>query len=121
MSGHGPLIDVSQLLADYIVGQAGSWSGRITMQSNGWGPVLQGVGNWGATGPSVENSMDAIWTRRVRRGEQAIQPDNYDWTTLFREAQANGSDYVEVYTPSFSMSARPLLISAIAAFDPPCH
>lgn len=120
LSGLGPLTTDSPALADYIQSRAGAWSPNVAIQANGWGPTLKGVGDWGATGPDIEDQMDAVWTRSVRRGQQAIQPSDYDWGLMYHEAEANGSDYVEVYTASFALSQRADLATAVSQFASTC-
>jgi RTX calcium-binding nonapeptide repeat (4 copies) len=113
MSGHGPLDQVGAALADHIVSVAGANSARIYVQSNG----LAADGDWGAPNQETERSMDdAVWSRAVRRGEQMIQPGDYDWAQVFANPIANGADYVEVYIESFRGNNAAQLSAQIAAF-----
>ena len=113
MSGHGPLDQVGAALTDHIVSVAGANSARIYVQSNGLGPN----GDWGAPNQATEQSMDnAVWSRAVRRGEQMIQPGDYDWAQVFANPIANHADYVEVYIESFRGNNAAQLSAQIAAF-----
>ena len=99
MSGHGPLEQVGAALTDHIVSVAGANSARIYVQSNGLGPN----GDWGAPEPShgAVYGSAAVWSRAVLRGEQMIQPGDYNWAQVFANPIANAADYVEVYIESF--------------------
>ena len=113
MSGHGPLDQVDAALTDHIVSVAGANSDRIYVQSNGLGPN----GDWGAPNAATEQSMDAaVWSRAVNRGEQMIQPGDYDWASVYASPIANHASYVEVYIESFRGSGAAQLSAQIAAF-----
>ena len=56
-----------------------------------------------------------VWSRDVRRGEQMIQPGDYNWAQVF-DPIANAADYVEVYIESFRGSNATQLSAQIAAF-----
>jgi hypothetical protein len=50
---------------------------------------------------TTESQFDRIWSRPLTRGVQMIQPDGYDWTKVYDQADAASADYGEVYLPSF--------------------
>ena len=113
MSGHGPLDQVDAALTAYIVSAVGPNSPRIFVQSNGLGPN----GDWGAPNQAAEQSMDAaVWSSPVRRGEQMIQPGDYNWASVFASPIANDASYVEVYIESFRGNTASQLSAQIAAF-----
>jgi hypothetical protein len=58
----------------------------------------------------------AVWSRAVRRGEQMIQPGDYNWAQVFASPIANGADYVEVYIESFRGNSAGQLSAQMAAF-----
>ncbi|HKN39795.1 MAG TPA: Ig-like domain-containing protein, partial [Acidimicrobiia bacterium] len=114
LSGYGPLSNgPSAALADKVVATVGAGSDHFFIQANGWGPN----GDWGAPDATVEAQFDQIWTKPVRRGEQAIQPQDYNWTTLYGYLYQNDADYSEVYLPSFNMASKALLASEIKKFS----
>ena len=113
MSGHGPLDQVASALTAHIVAVAGANNARIYVQANGLGPN----GDWGAPNQATEQSMDAaVWSKQVRRGEQMIQPGDYNWASVFASPMANGASYVEVYIESFRGTSAPQLSAQIGAF-----
>jgi chitodextrinase len=113
LSGSGPLANgPSAALADHVIATVGADSDRFFVQANGWGPN----GDWGTTSATTEAQFDQIWLKPVRRGEQAIQPQDYDWTLLYGYLYANDATYAEVYTPSFSLARKDLLAAEIARF-----
>jgi hypothetical protein len=115
MSGYGPLVDAARALTGHIVSRVGKDNPYVYVQANGWGPS----GDWGAPDATTETQMDAaVWPQGVRRGEQAIQPDDYDWTGLFATLRANKAAYAEVYVPSFAAARKGLLAAEIAGFAP---
>src|SRR5207253_6729181 len=112
-SGSGPLAGgPSAALADYVVSTAGAGSDRFFVQANGWGPN----GDWGTTSAATEAQFDQIWLKPVRRGEQAIQAQDYDWTALYGALYANDAAYAEVYLHSFSLARKALLATEIQKF-----
>jgi hypothetical protein len=64
-------------------------------QTNGWGPK----GDWGAPTAQVEAAFDRMWQKPICRGQQAIQPRDYDWPKLFEKLYANRATYCEIYAP----------------------
>ncbi|HEY3238999.1 MAG TPA: Ig-like domain-containing protein, partial [Acidimicrobiia bacterium] len=113
LTGSGPLANgPSAALADHVIATAGADSDRFFVQANGWGPN----GEWGTTSATTEALFDQIWPKPVRRGLQAIQPQDYDWTQLYASLYAIGASYAEVYLPSFSLASRALLADEIARF-----
>src|SRR5439155_40728 len=100
-------------LADKVVATVGAGSDHFFIQANGWGPN----GDWGAPDATVEAAFDQIWPKPVRRGEQAIQPQDYNWTTLYNYLYQNDANYSEVYLPSFNMASKALLASEIKKFS----
>lgn len=114
LSGYGPLSNgPSAALADKVVAAVGAGSDHFFVQANGWGPN----GDWGAPDSSVEAQFDQIWSKSVRRGEQAIQPQDYNWTTLYNYLYQNDANYTEVYLPSFNMASKALLASEAKKFS----
>lgn len=98
LSGYGPLSSgESEALADHIVEVAGADNDRFFIQANGWDESRQ----WGAPDATVERQFDRIWARPLIRGVQMIQPDGYDWTAVFDQAEAASATYGEIYLPSF--------------------
>ena len=114
LSGYGPLSNgPSAALADKVIATVGAGSDRFFIQANGWGPN----GDWGAPDSSVEAQFDKIWLKSVRRGEQAIQPQDYNWTTMYNYLYQNDANYTEVYLPSFNMASKALLASEAKKFS----
>jgi hypothetical protein len=114
LSGYGPLSNgQSAALADKVIASVGADSDRFFIQANGWGPN----GDWGAPDATTETQFDQIWSKPVRRGEQAIQPQDYNWTTLYGHLYRNDATYAEVYLPSFSLASKALLASEIKKFS----
>lgn len=111
-SGHGPLTDVSPLLADHVIGKIGPCNSIFFCQANGWGPN----GDWGAPSPEVEVAFDRIWKKPICRGQQAIQPSDYDWPRLYRKLYENRATYCEVYAPSFTLGHKNELADEIRRF-----
>ena len=98
LSGYGPLSNgLSDSLAAYIVDKVGANNDRFFIQANGWSETKQ----WGAPDMTTESQFDKIWARPLARGVQMIQPDGYDWTKVYDQADAASADYGEVYLPSF--------------------
>ena len=98
LSGYGPLSGgQSDSLAAYIVNKVGANNDRFFIQANGWNETKQ----WGAPDMTVEAQFDKIWDRPLGRGVQMIQPDGYDWTKVYDQADAASATYGEVYLPSF--------------------
>jgi chitodextrinase len=113
LSGSGPLANgPSAALADYVVSAVGAASERFFVQANGWGPS----GDWGTTSATTEAQFDQIWLKPVRRGEQAIQAEDYDWPVLFATLYANDATYAEVYLRSFSLARKASLAAEINTF-----
>ena len=114
MSGYGPLDVVGATLTEHIIAAAGANSGRIYVQANGLGPN----GDWGAPNQAVEAQMDqAVFAKPILRGEQMIQPGDYNWAAVYANLMANGADYVEVYIESFRGTAAVQLAAEVAAFN----
>jgi hypothetical protein len=111
-SGHGPLTDASVALADHVLKQIGPTNPVFFCQANGWGPN----GDWGAPSREVETAFDRVWQKPICRGQQAIQPQDYDWTALYQKLYENRATYCEVYAPSFTMKRRAVLFSEIRKF-----
>lgn len=111
-SGYGPLTQAAMDLAVHAERRLGAWSPRFFFQANGWGPR----GDWGAPTPATEAAFDRVWARPVFRGQQAIQPRDYDWAALYVLLRQNRATYCEVYTPSFTLARRGVLAEQIARF-----
>jgi hypothetical protein len=112
LSGHGPLTDASLELAQYALKRLGPTNQSFFVQANGWGPR----GDWGAPTAETEAAFDRIWKLPLCRGQQAIQPQDYDWSLLYAKLYENHSTYCEIYTPSFGMKQRDLLAQEMARF-----
>lgn len=115
-SGHGPLTQAAVDLADYVVAKAGPANPIFFCQANGWGPN----GDWGAPNHETEAAFDRVWKKPICRGQQAIQPSDYDWTALFRMLRENRATYCEVYVPSFTKPRRDSLVQEIGRFAAYC-
>ena len=74
-SGYGPLTEAAVALADHVVERIGPSNPTFFCQANGWGPG----GDWGAPDARTEAAFDRVWRRPICRGQQAIQPGDYDW------------------------------------------
>ncbi|HTC80475.1 MAG TPA: Ig-like domain-containing protein, partial [Acidimicrobiia bacterium] len=70
----------------------------------------------GSASAATEAQFDQIWLKPVRRGEQAIQAQDYDWTALYAMLYANDAAYAEVYLHSFSLARKALLATEIQKF-----
>ena len=114
MSGSGPLVVIAGALTDHVIWEGGANSERIYVQANGLSPD----GDWGAPNQIVETQMDqSVFVKAVLRGEQMIQPGDFDWATVYANLIANGADYVEVYLGSFRGANVVQLADQIAAFN----
>jgi len=111
-SGYGPLTEAAAALANHVVARIGPWDDRFFCQANGWGPK----GDWGAPSAETEAAFDRVWARPIFRGQQAIQPADFDWAALYRRLRTNRATYGEVYAPSFSKPGREALAREILAF-----
>ena len=121
LSGYGNLLQASPDLADYALGALGPRNPRFFIQANGWGGVADsGVGDWGATSGAIETQHDAVWTRSLCRGEQAIQPSDNEWTSMYDAIRANKATYAEVYATSFLLGDGGLA-AEIAKFNTDCQ
>ena len=111
-SGYGPLTEAASALADHVVEKIGPWNPRFFCQANGWGPH----GDWGAPSARTEAAFDRVWTKPICRGQQAIQPRDYDWAVLYGRLYENRAAYCEVYAPSFTMQSKGQLAEQIGKF-----
>lgn len=113
-SGHGALTTSAVNFADHVVSKIGPWDDRFFCQSNGWG----NSGDWGAPNSQTEAAFDEVWTRSIYRGEQSIQPQDFNWTNLFAMLYQNNATYCEIYTPSFNNSQphKAMLVQEISKF-----
>ena len=116
-SGYGPLTDAAVTFADYVVERLGPAQPLFFCQANGWGPN----GDWGAPNAETEAAFDRVWKRPICRGEQMIQPRDYDWTEVFAKLYENRATYCEVYAPSFTMERKDLLAAEIRKFSEHCR
>lgn len=89
---------------------------RFFCQANGWGPN----GDWGAPNAETEAAFDRVWRHPICRGQQMIQPRDYDWPALFAKLYENRVTYCEVYAPSFVMERKDLLAEQIRKFAERC-
>ncbi|MBM4018568.1 MAG: hypothetical protein FJ288_09620 [Planctomycetes bacterium] len=111
-SGHGPLTEAGPAFADHVIGRAGPCSTLFFCQANGWGPG----GDWGAPTAETEAAFDRIWRKPICRGQQAIQPQDYQWADLYRKLYENRATYCEVYAPSFTLQHKADLAEEIRKF-----
>jgi hypothetical protein len=111
-SGHGPLTDAAVALAEYVIQKNGPRNQNFYCQANGWGPN----GDWGAPSAEVEKAFDRVWALPICRGQQAIQPADYDWKVLYQKLYENHATYCEVYAPSFTQKRKSLLRDEISRF-----
>ena len=116
-SGYGPLTEAAVALADHVVERVGPSNPVFFCQANGWGPR----GDWGAPDAKTEAAFDAVWRRPICRGQQAIQPGDYDWSAMFQQLSANQATYGEVYAPSFTKPHRDQLAQEIRKFADRCR
>ena len=111
-SGYGPCAASANIFADYVVQKIGPSHPLFFCQANGWGPK----GDWGAPTKEVEDAFDAVWKKKICRGEQMIQPKDYDWPQVFQKLYENKATYCEVYAPSFSAEHKKELATEIEKF-----
>ena len=111
-SGYGPLTDAASLFAEHVVRQIGPRSQLFFCQANGWGPN----GDWGAPSAATEAAFDNVWTKPICRGQQAIQPLDFDWSKMYERLYQNKATYCEVYTPSFLRQRKRELAAQIRRF-----
>jgi len=111
-SGYGPLTEAAVALADHVVQRIGPSNPIFFCQANGWGPK----GDWGAPTAQVEAAFDRVWRKPICRGQQAIQPGDYDWPNLFEKLVANRATYCEIYAPSFTRQHKAELAREIQKF-----
>jgi hypothetical protein len=116
-SGHGPLTDATFRFAEYVVSEIGGWNPAFFCQANGWGPR----GEWGAPNEDTEAAFDKIWRLPVCRGLQMIQPQDYDWSAVFRSLYQTKATYCEIYAPSFEKARRKQLADEIGKFMTYCE
>ena len=111
-SGYGPLTDAASEFADYIIAECGPDCDEFYCQANGWGPA----GDWGAPTAATEAAFDEVWAKPIRREQQAIQPFDFDWPTMYANLRNNRSVYCEVYAPSFLGKRRHELAQEVRRF-----
>ena len=114
LTGYGPLTQAVSDLSGYIAGKGSNFF----VQANGLGPQSYGMSDFGTTDPTVESSDDATWTKPVGKGEQMIQPGDFDWDAIYARLKANGAHYVEIYASSFAtgLPHHSQLLANIASF-----
>lgn len=116
-SGYGPCCEAAASLADHVIERIGPSRPLFFCQANGWGPQ----GDWGAPDPQTESRFDEVWKRPICRGQQMIQPRDYDWPVVFRKLYENQATYCEVYAPSFSPERQSLLAEEVRKFAAHCR
>jgi hypothetical protein len=116
-SGYGPLTEAAVAFADHVVGRLGPANPAFFCQANGWGPG----GDWGAPNAETEAAFDRVWARPICRGQQSIQPRDYDWTSLYFKLYENRATYCEVYVPSFLGANRDQLAGEVRKFAEHCE
>ena len=114
-SGYGPLTGISSRFADFVINQIGPANPMFFCQANGWGNVR----DWGGS-DDVEKRQDEIWLKPICRGEQMIQPQDYNWPATYKHLYDNKATYCEVYTPSFSLEHKAELAQEILKFKDYC-
>lgn len=112
LSGHGPLTKAAVGFADHVLKRLGPHNPRFFVQANGWSPQ----GDWGAPNKETETAFDQVWKKPICRGQQAIQPESFDWPKMFQILRENQSTYCEVYVRSFTLSGREALAREIERF-----
>jgi hypothetical protein len=117
LSGYGPLTAAAVALADHVVERVGPTNPIFFCQANGWGPA----GDWGAPDARTEAAFDAVWRRPICRGQQAIQPGDYDWSALYRRLAENRATYGEIYAPSFTGPRGAQLAEEVRKFADRCR
>ncbi|MDQ3623875.1 MAG: hypothetical protein M3463_15530 [Verrucomicrobiota bacterium] len=115
-SGYGPLPEAASALADHVVRSVGASNPVFFCQANGWGPN----GDWGAPNAAIEAAFDRVWTKPICRGQQMIQPSDYDWAACYRKLYENKATYCEVYAPSFTRERKEQLAEEIRKFADYC-
>jgi hypothetical protein len=116
-SGYGPCWEAAGALADHVIAKIGPWRPLFFCQANGWGPQ----GDWGAPNPETEARFDGVWTKPICRGQQMIQPRDYDWPVVFEKLYQNQATYCEVYAPSFTLARRAQLAEEVRKFAEHCR
>lgn len=116
-SGYGPLTEAASLFADHVVRKIGPSNQSFFCQANGWGPR----GDWGAPNANTETAFDRVWTKPICRGQQAIQPHDFDWAPMYEKLYRNRATYCEVYTPSFLREHKRELAAQIRRFAEHSH
>lgn len=111
-SGYGPLTEAASEFADHVINKIGPSNQAFFCQANGWGPN----GDWGAPNSKTEADFDKVWAKPICRGQQAIQPDDFDWPKLFEKLYQNKATYCEIYTPSLLQKRKALLADEIRKF-----
>ena len=115
-SGYGPLTQAAVTFTDHVIDKLGPNDPRFFCQANGWGPQ----GDWGAPTQETERAFDKVWEKPICRGQQAIQPSDYDWRAMYDLLRANGATYCEVYATSFTLKRRDQLAAEIERFAEEC-
>jgi hypothetical protein len=116
-SGYGPCWEAAGALADHVITKIGPSRPLFFCQANGWGPN----GDWGAPRPETEAHFDRVWTRPICRGQQMIQPRDYDWPVVFPKLYQNQATYCEVYAPSFTLEHKAQLAEEVRKFAEHCR
>lgn len=116
-SGYGPCWEPALAFADHVIEKIGPACPLFFCQANGWGPQ----GDWGAPNRETEARFDQVWEKPICRGQQMIQPQDYDWPLVFAKLYANQATYCEVYAPSFTLQRKALLTDEIRKFAEHCR
>jgi hypothetical protein len=116
-SGYGPCWEAAGMLADHVIAKIGPSRPLFFCQANGWGPK----GDWGAPNPETEARFDQVWKRPICRGQQMIQPRDYDWLVVFQKLYENQATYCEVYAPSFTLEHKAQLAEEVRKFADHCR
>lgn len=127
LSGHGPIQNMMDDLANYIVSVFAPE--QTIVHANG----LSATGQWGQSDPAVDSAMDVAFSiAGVQQGGrddalvglQAIQPWGQgtnvqqtpaQWVAIYNQVRAAGGDSVEIYLETFLTDAG--VTGALAAFQ----
>ncbi len=75
----------------------------------------------GSATAETEAAFDKVWQKPICRGQQAIQPSDFVWSTLYEKLYQNQATYCEVYAPSFLGKHRDELAQEIRHFAVHCR
>ena len=117
-SGHGPLTDAASRFADYVVSEIGGWNPIVLLPGQRMGSTRRMGRAQRGHRSRVRQGLDAS---AICRGLQMIQPQDYDWTAVFRRLYDTKATYCEVYAQSFEKEHRKQLADEIGKFMTYCE